>query len=57
MEEIQKLMIAKKHKPFNPQSSLHKKFLQQHLVKTQQLQQEYPYINFSKELEYFQGNY
>jgi hypothetical protein len=33
MEEIKKIVISKKHKPFNPQSSSHKKFLQQQLEK------------------------
>jgi hypothetical protein len=55
MEEIKKISIAKKHKPFNPQSELHKKFLEQHLVKTKRLQTEHPYLDFSKELEYFSG--
>jgi len=38
MEEIKKLVIAKKHKPFNPESGLHKKFIQQHLSKANELQ-------------------
>ena len=53
MEEIKKIIIAKKHKAFNPASSLHKKFLQQQLIKTNQLQKENPFLNFTKELKYF----
>jgi hypothetical protein len=55
MEEMKKLMIAKKHRPFNPQSELHKKFLQQHFDKVKQLQAQHPYLNLEKELEYFSG--
>jgi hypothetical protein len=55
MEEIKKLMIAKKHKPFNPQSQLHKKFLEQQLIKTKRLQTEHPYLNLKEEAEYFSG--
>jgi len=53
IEEIKKLTIAKKHRPFNPQSGQHKKFLQQHLAKTRALQSQHPYLNFSEELNYF----
>lgn len=54
MNEIKKIVIAKNHKPFNPQSQLHKKFLKDHFQKTQALQKQYPFLNFEKELEYFQ---
>jgi len=53
IEEIKKLTIAKKHRPFNPQSGQHKKFLEQHLAKTRALQSQHPYLNFSEELNYF----
>ncbi len=56
MEEIKKIMIAKKHKPFNPQSQLHKKFLEQQLAKTKRLQTEHPYLDLKKEIEYFEDN-
>ncbi len=53
MEEIRKLVIAENHKPFNPQSNLHKKFLLAHLEKAKLLQQQHPYLDFDKEIEYF----
>ncbi len=53
MEEIRKIVIAKNHKPFNPTSNMHKKFLQAQLEKTVALQQQYTYLDFSKEIEYF----
>ena len=55
LETIKKIVIAKKHKPFNPESSLHKKFLQQQLEKTKQLMQTHPYLKMDEELKYFQG--
>ena len=53
IEEIKKIVIAKKHRPFNPQSSLHKKFLQQQLVKTKDILNQHPYLDFEEELKYF----
>lgn len=55
IEEIKKLVIAKKHKPFNPQSALHQKFLEQHFARTECLQSEHPYLDFTEELRYFSG--
>jgi hypothetical protein len=52
-EEIKKLTIAANHKAFNPQSQQHKQFLQTHLEKTKQLQEQYSFLDFSKELKYF----
>ena len=53
LEEIKKIMIAKKHKPFNAQSSLHKKFLRQQFEKTRQISNIHPYLKFEEELKYF----
>ena len=53
IEEIKKISIAKKHKPFNAQSSLHKKFLTQQLEKTKHVLNTHPYLNFDEELKYF----
>ncbi|MGI8951628.1 MAG: GSCFA domain-containing protein [Chitinophagaceae bacterium] len=53
-EEIKKIMIAKNHKPFNPQSNQHKQFLQTYLEKIKTLQQQHPYLNFENEIYYFQ---
>lgn len=52
-DEIRKLVIAKNHKPFNPNSQQHKKFLEIQLAKTQQLQASNPYLDFSEELYFF----
>jgi hypothetical protein len=52
-EDIQKLVIACRHKPFQPDTGAHKKFLQLHLQKAQALQRQYPFLDFSNEIEYF----
>jgi len=53
MKEIKKIVVAKKHTPFNPHSQQHKKFLHTYFEKTEQLQQEYPWLDFKEEIEYF----
>lgn len=53
MEEIRKIVIGSNHKAFNPSSQQHKQFLQTHFEKTTALQQQYPQLDFSKELQYF----
>ena len=53
MKEINVINAAKNHKPFNPTSEQHKKFLQINLEKIVQLQKQYPYLNFENEKQYF----
>ena len=53
MKEIAVIVAAKNHKPFNPASELHKKFLQTNFDKVIKLQQHFPYINFNDEAAYF----
>ena len=55
MKEINVINAAKNHKPFNPTSEQHKKFLQTNLKKTIELNKQYPYINFNEEREYFES--
>jgi hypothetical protein len=56
MDEIQKLVIAHKHRPFQPATNAHKQFLQSNLQKALALQEKYPYLNFSGEISYFGGS-
>lgn len=53
MEEIKKIVIAKNHKPFNPGSQQHKKFLASMLAKTNTLQEQNPNLDFTREITYF----
>lgn len=54
MEEIKKIVIARKHKAFQPETKAHQDFLKAHWEKTKQLQEKYPMLNFTQELDYFQ---
>ena len=54
MKQINIINAAKSHKPFNPTSQQHKKFLQLNLEKVNQLSNQYPYISFEEEKNYFQ---
>jgi len=53
IEEVKKIVIARKHKAFQPETNAHKAFLKAHLYKTKELQAKYPFLNFKDELEYF----
>lgn len=53
MEEVQKIVIAAKHKPFQPETNAHKIFLKSHLEKAIELQKRVPFINLAKEINYF----
>lgn len=52
-EEIQKIVMARKHKPFQPSTDAHKKFLQSNYEKTMAIQRKFPYLSLQEELEYF----
>ena len=53
MRSINEINAAVNHKPFNPTSEAHRKFLQNNAEKLRKLQQQYPYINFQEEEKYF----
>lgn len=55
MEEIASLNLAFAHKPFNPASEQHRRFLQASLEKAEALAQKHPYLDFEKERAYFKG--
>lgn len=56
MKDINKLNAARQHKPFQPRSAMHKKFLQSNLEKVKSLQNTFPFLDLSEEFEYFSGN-
>ncbi len=55
MKEIAVIVAAKNHKPFNPTSEQHKKFLQSNLEKVKKLRIQFSYINFENEADYFKS--
>jgi GSCFA family protein len=55
MHEIKKIVIARKHKAFQPETHAHKQFLQAHFIKTLELKSKYPFLELDDELNYFSG--
>jgi hypothetical protein len=53
MKDIAVIVAAKNHKPFNPTSEQHKKFLQTNLEKVKKLQRQFPHLNLKEEENYF----
>lgn len=53
MAEIRKISIARKHRPFQPQTMAHKNFLKVHYEKAKTLQEKYPFLHLANEIEYF----
>jgi len=53
MEEIRKIVIARKHKAFQPETSAHKNFLKTNLEKVKDLQAKFPFLSLADEIEYF----
>lgn len=53
MEEVRKIVIARKHKAFQPETNAHKTFLKTHLDKTKELQSKYSFLDLNDEINYF----
>lgn len=53
MQEVRKIVIARKHKAFQPETKAHQQFLINHFEKTKALQGKYPFLNLKEELVYF----
>lgn len=53
VEEIHAINLAFQHKAFNPASEQHRTFLKASREKAARIQELHPYIDFSKELAYF----
>jgi hypothetical protein len=53
MQDVKKIMIARKHKPFQPDTNAHRKFLADHAAKTKTLMEKFPFLDLREEWEYF----
>jgi len=51
--ELEKLLAAKKHKPFSPGSAEHQKFLKAQLNKIRTLRDKYPFLDFTADEKFF----
>ena len=57
MEQVRSIVIARKHKAFQPDTTAHKQFLKAYFDKTKILKEKYSFLNLSEELEYFNEKY
>ncbi len=55
MQEVKKIIIARKHKPFQPDTNAHRKFLADHAAKTKAMMEKYPFLDLQEEMEYFKS--
>lgn len=53
--EIEKIMIARKHKPFQPNTDAHRRFLKTHAEKARQLMRQHPHLDLNEEIDYFEA--
>lgn len=53
MEEVKKIMIARRHRAFQPGTKAHQQFLAAHFEKTKTLKEKYPFLDLGEELVYF----
>jgi hypothetical protein len=53
MKEVKDIIIARKHKAFQPETKAHQQFLMTYFEKTKTLQKKYPFLDLKEELVYF----
>jgi hypothetical protein len=53
MQEIRKIIIARKHMAFQPDTNAHRQFLQSHFEKANALQEKFPFLDLKEEMDYF----
>lgn len=54
MKEIAEINLAYQHKPFNPLTEQHQKFLASYFAKAKSLKSVHPYLDLENELAYFE---
>ncbi|MBC7902933.1 MAG: GSCFA domain-containing protein [Gemmatimonadaceae bacterium] len=54
MDEIVKVVMARKHRALQPATIAHKKFLLTHAEKAKNLSERFPFLNLTEEIKYFQ---
>ena len=56
MGQVKEIMTSRAHKTRFPNTEAHKKFLLNNKQKIEQLTKQYPFLDFTDELEYFSGH-
>ncbi|MBC7849418.1 MAG: GSCFA domain-containing protein [Chitinophagaceae bacterium] len=54
-ELIEQVVRARRHKPFQPATEAHKKFLLQNLQQARMLEEKYPFLDLSEERAFFES--
>lgn len=55
LEEVKKIVIARKHKPFQPATQAHRRFLEEQHRRAVALAGRYPFLDLADEIKYFSG--
>ena len=55
LEEVKKIVIARKHKPFQPATQAHRRFLEEQYRRAVGLAERYPFLDLREEINYFSG--
>lgn len=53
MQEVKRIVVARKHRAFQPGTKAHQQFLITHFEKARALQEKYPFLDLKEELVYF----
>jgi hypothetical protein len=53
MQDVKKIVIARKHRALQPETNAHRDFLKSFYEKTKSLHDEYPFLRLEDELSYF----
>ena len=56
MDDVSRVLLAKNHRPLNPDTENHKKFLKKQIEIIKKFSAEKSFIDFEEELKYFQDN-
>lgn len=57
MKEIKQIVIARKHRSFQPETNAHKAFLKAHYEKAKALSQQYSFLDMQEEMQYFSSGF
>jgi hypothetical protein len=55
IKEIEKIILAKNHRPLNPNTPSHKKFIESQIESIEVLEKKYPFLDFSKDKSFFKS--
>lgn len=55
LEEVKKIVIARRHRPFQPTTQAHQRFLRDQLERARDLAKRCPFLDLGEEMEYFAG--